>query len=168
MIHNPFAQSDAPNLPGGTDLRWPARRSAVVGADPSAQDRAFINLQQAYRSQGGFLRLPDRSTQRASRDGSLKGIVESLMDAGELFGFHWYNARWVPLFQFDRGGQAVAGAPRRVVAELGGRFDGWDMAGWFVRPNSSLDNHAPIECLSPDLLPRVLDAARADRLVLSG
>jgi hypothetical protein len=71
------------------------------------------------------------------------------------------------MFQFILSGPALSTGPQRVVAELGGSFDGWALASWFVAPNSFLANHRPIDCLDSHL-PNVLEAARADRSMATG
>jgi len=133
----------------------------------TAQDRAFIALQNAYRAHGGLSRL---HCLNAGGGVGVKGQgcdVEDLFAAGELFGFQWYGSIWIPMFQFAMPGPTVASGPQRVVAELGSTFDGWALASWFVEPNTWLASRSPIECL--DLrLPDVLGAARADRFVTAG
>jgi hypothetical protein len=139
--------------------------------NPSTQDRAFIALQNAYRPYAGLLRLPGRLPARVagerSRSERPARDVEGLVDAGLVFGFPWHDALWLPMFQFDVPLPAIAAVPRRVVAELGGSFDGWEIAGWFVQPNSWLAGQRPIDCLA-SRLPEVLNAARADRFVAAG
>jgi hypothetical protein len=123
-------------------------RAEFAFGNPSARDCAFIALQNAYRPHGGLSRLHGLNA---------GGCVQ----ADGLFGFRWYDAVWVPRFQFASPGHALADGPQRVVAELGRSFDGWALAGWFVAPNSWLASR-PIECLD-SRLPDVLEAARADR-----
>lgn len=93
--------------------------------------------------------------------------VEHLVQGGAVFGFPWFDALWVPMFQFALPGHAVAEGPRRIAAELGRGFDGWTLASWFVAPNSWLANRSPIECLGPRM-PDVVQAARADRFAMTG
>ncbi len=95
------------------------------------------------------------------------GDVEYLVRGGAVFGFPWFDAVWVPLFQFALPGHAIAEGPRRVAAEFGPAFDGWSLASWFVSPNSGLANHSPIDCLGTRL-PDVMQAARADRFAMTG
>jgi hypothetical protein len=124
-------------------------------------------LQNAYRAHGGVSRLRSLSLGRFARSEGNAGDVEGLVAAGELFGFHWYDALWIPRFQFAMPGPTVAVGPQRVVAELGRGFDGWALARWFVQPNAWLASHRPIECLRWHLAD-VLEAARADRFVNTG
>jgi hypothetical protein len=90
-----------------------------------------------------------------------------LLAAGHVFGYHWHDALWVPLFQIDATTLGAAAGPQHVVTELGPGFDGWSLAQWFVRPNSSLDGRLPLDCMSASL-PDVLAAAREDRYVAGG
>ena len=166
--------SDTPSSPAATALDlcsgdWaPAVvQAASAPCSTSPQDRAFIALQNAYRGFGGLSRLRGLSAGGGVASETRGVDVEDLVAAGELFGFEWYHALWIPMFQLAMPGPTVAVGPRRVVLELGGGFDGWALAGWFVRPNACLESHSPIECLSSHL-PGVLAAARADRSVMTG
>jgi hypothetical protein len=140
---------------------------ASAAGNPTLQDCAFIALQNAYRPHAGLMRLHAPVTGGHIRTESQDGEVADHLEAGELFGFPWYDALWIPMFQFDVPGTTVAPGPQRVVAELGGSFDGWALASWFVQPNSWLASHSPIEWLGSHL-PDVLAAARADRFVATG
>ena len=142
-------------------------RAAFGSGHATAQDHAFIALQNAYRAYGGLSRLHSLNACAADRSGARGPAVEDLVAAGELFGFQWFHAMWVPMFQIDMSGPTVASGPQRVVAELGRSFDGWALASWFVEPNAWLARHSPIECLRSHL-PDVLAAARADRYVTTG
>lgn len=90
-----------------------------------------------------------------------------MLVAGELLGFRWCDSTRVPMFQFSLPGRMLSLGQQRVVAELGGFFDGWMLATWFVAPNALLANHSPIECLDTDL-PHVLEEARTDRFMAMG
>ena len=152
------------------------RLSMVGGAggvqfDPVSVDVAFIALQCAYRPHGGISRLtdlPDAGRVRCSmRDVGGQDVgVAGLVAAGQMVGFAWHHALWVPLFQFVAPGLTLADGPQRLVAEWGGALDGWALAAWFVRPNRVLDGRSPIDSLK-SRLPEVLGAARADRLALT-
>jgi len=168
------AVSHAQSIPSATALDlcagdWaPAvARAASAPGGITPQDRAFIALQNAYRPHGGLSRLHGLNTGGGVGSKGQGCDVEDLFAAGELFGFQWYRAMWIPMFQFALPGPTVAAGPQRVVAELGRNFDGWALASWFVQPNAWLADHSPIECLD-SRLPDVLEAARADRFVTTG
>jgi hypothetical protein len=133
-------------------------------AAPSAQDRAFIELQCAYRPHGGISRLQGLASIGPVRSDGREVDADGLVAEGRLFGFEWHHALWIPLFQIDQPGPAVAAAPQRVIAEFCGALDGWALASWFVQTNASLEDHCPIEWLRTRL-PDVLEAARLDRFV---
>jgi hypothetical protein len=133
----------------------------------AARDAAFVGLQEAYRGAGGIV----RGDPLAARLGSCghggyidlaRGIV-----AGRLFSFQWHDSFWVPMFQFDPRLLTLREAPRRVMEELHGVFDGWDIAHWYVRANDWLSGQRPLDLLESDL-PAVLAAARADRYTVDG
>jgi len=81
------------------------------------------------------------------------------------FSFEWQANDWVPMFQFDLRDMSIKLRPRRVVAELAEVFDGWALAAWFAHPNRWLRNRRPLDVLDSSLT-SVLDAARADRLIV--
>ena len=153
------------------DLTPPYRPAPTLQlAEPeatSAQDRAFIALQDAYRPHGGLLRSRRWPSGIRMREQGLDGDVERLLEAGQVFGFPWHDSLWLPLFQLDLSGPAVLAGPEAVVAEWGGRVDAWALACWFVLPHAGLGGRKPIECLDARL-PEVLQAARLDRFVVTG
>lgn len=143
----------------GSGSWFPAltKAEAVLGS-PSDQDRAFIALLNAYRPYGGLSRLHGLTADGQVESEGREIVVGKLIDEGELFGFHWHDDVWIPMFQFDMPGPKVALGPQRITAQLGRGVDGWVIASWFVRPNAWLENHSPIECLN-SRLPEVLEAA---------
>ena len=167
MSHaQPTPSTTALDLCAGDWAPAVARAASAPGCT-TPQDRAFIALQNAYRAHGGLSRLHSLDAAVGVGPELQRWDVEDLFAAGELFGFQWYGAMWIPMFQFALPGPTVAVGPQSVVAELGRNFDGWALAGWFVQPNAWLANQSPIECLG-SRLPDVLEAARADRFVTTG
>ena len=98
--------------------------------------------------------------------GSSLGL-DLAITAGQVFSFHWHDSAWVPMFQFDPATLARRPAAAQVLAELAESLDGWDLAGWFARPNDWLAQQRPLDLLDR-ALPEVLQAARADRFLLAG
>ena len=74
---------------------------------------------------------------------------------------------WLPLFQFDLDIGTIRTEASLAFATLAPAFDPWEMATWFVEPNSWLGGDAPI-CVFFHDVPGVLQAARADRFVAVG
>ena len=161
-----FPCATAPGFGAAGPLPVTARAASASG-NPSVQDCAFIALLNAYRPHAGLSRLHGLAAGGRFRSEVPDNDIEDLVDTGGLFGFRWNDALWIPMFQFEMPGPKVAAGPQRVVAELGRAFDGWALASWFVQPNTWLASHRPIECLGSGL-PDVLQAARADRFVMTG
>lgn len=130
-------------------------------------DHDFMALHTAYRRLGGLARAHELSRVWAADDPQMQGRLEALIDGGQVFAFHWHDSLWLPRFQLDRQAHATAVPARQVLDEFGGAWDGWELASWFVEPNPWLDDVAPADCLD-NALPRVLEAARADRFVRLG
>lgn len=129
------------------------------------------------RTEGDFAALvaPFRATGGAARGNDLARLLETLhlgdymslarlIVAGQVFGFHWRETLWVPMFQFELRDLSVRPGPQKVVAELAPVFDGWSIASWFSQPNCWLDAQRPIDVLGSDLR-AVREAARTDRFV---
>ena len=79
----------------------------------------------------------------------------------------WRSQTLLPLFQFDLQSSSLRPPIERVIAELTGVFDDFELAIWFAQPNSWLDGAMPVHVLGRDV-PAVLGAARADRFVATG
>ena len=88
------------------------------------------------------------------------------MNAQRLFGFEWNDDLWIPLFQLDHQ-LMPRPSVEAVNLELRGDLNDWEMALWFVTPNSWLAGIAPVDALIRD--PEAArQAARADRFVANG
>jgi hypothetical protein len=142
------------------------RCGGVIGNAPC---RSSVEaLERVYRRFGGLQTGQVFSQQLRRRLG--QGADCSLMGrvaAGRMFGWTWQDDFWVPLFQVDRDSLAVRPASRRVLAELGGVFDGWALAQWFAQPSTWLRGCRPVELLAKRPAAVVL-AARGDRVIAGG
>jgi hypothetical protein len=138
-----------------------------AAAEPVGCDAAFVSLQEAYRDSGGIAR-GDHLAARLGLAGR-GGYVDLArrIVAEQLFSFRWNDNFWLPMFQFDPVSLTLREAPRRVLDELHGVFDGWDMAHWHVRANDELGGQRPLDLLDTELA-AVLAAARADRHAIDG
>lgn len=127
--------------------------------EASAKDLEFLALAESYRAFGGIAtsaevaaRLPGAGISRLAR-----GIV-----AREVISFEWRGDYWLPRFQFEREGLAVAAGTATLIAELAAALNDGELAQWFVTPNAWLGERAPLEVMSTDF-ERVHDAARSFR-----
>lgn len=154
-----------------------ARTTPVAPASPDDDARSpidarpsstkFAALLTAFRATGGTARGDDLA--RLLEDRQCGDIVSlaKLLVAGEVFGFEWREALWIPMFQFELRDLSLKPGPKQVLAELAGSCDGWTIAAWFVRANCGLAERRPVDLLDSDL-PAVLDAARAARFIAAG
>ena len=127
----------------------------------------FVALLSAYRPTGGAVRGDDLSRYlRSEEPGHLTNLARRLV-SGAILRFSWRQTLWVPLFQFKESGSTVRPEVARVMDELEGAFDSWEMAVWFIQPNSSLNELRPLELLGKQDAD-VLEAARVDRFVAMG
>ena len=129
--------------------------------------RGFAALLAAYRATGGTARGDDVA--RLLEDHGLGDFIglARLIAAGEVFGFEWRNTLWIPMFQFELRDLSVKPAGAQVLKELGTGFEGWSCAAWFARPNSWLNDRAPVDLIATHL-PDVLEVARMDRFIAAG
>ncbi len=136
----------------------PQDRVAQAAAE-ATRDRDFLTLLGAYRATGGLAtgaeiaaRPPGTGFLQLARHIARRGVVS----------FVWREEIWLPVFQFKAGGQSVLPNVQLLIDELSVVLDDWDLAKWFVEPNSSLHGDTPLALVEGDF-PRVHDAARALR-----
>ena len=127
----------------------------------------FVAMLTAYRPTGGTARSEDLGRLLENRPYGDSMSLTRLVDAGEVFGFEWRNAFWIPMFQFDLRDLSVKPGPRKVLAEFAGVLNGWALASWFAEPNTWLNGARPVDKIDADLT-AVVDAARTDRFIAAG
>ena len=153
---------------GGASVRPAAAphrgRSAAIAR---AADDRFVELLKAYRVSGGLARA-DEVVAQLDRDGHAGvALLARRIVERRVICFEWQAQTWLPWFQFADPQQVPEPSLGAVLAELATVYDGWELAHWFVRPNSALAERRPVEALVRDPA-GVLHAARADRFVVHG
>jgi len=129
-------------------------------------DATFAAMRAAYQARGGFARGDDLARLLEDRGCGDFASLARLIVAGEVFGFEWRHAFWIPMFQLADDLSVKPGL-KAVLAELASEYDGERLAAWFVEPNAWLDEAQPIDVLDANAA-EVLQAARADRFVATG
>ena len=143
----------------------PTQQAAAVSQFPTPL--GFVALLSAFRATGGTVRSDDLSRHvRSDEPGHLTNLARKLV-SGAILSYPWRQTLWVPLFQFEAGSGAVRPSVARVMSELNGAFDSWEIAVWFVQPNTWLKNQRPLDLMGTQDKD-VLQAARADRFVAMG
>ena len=130
-------------------------------------DHLFVAMRTAFRATGGVARGEDLAGWMAVRQRGDYASLARMIVGNEVFSFEWNDSFWLPMFQFDPVDLSIRAGPRQVVDEFHGNCDGWTLAAWFARPNGWLSDIAPVDLIACDL-PAVLNAARADRYVMTG
>lgn len=167
--------------PGPVPAAWPAEspraRAALrapTRAGPAGDDWAdrpgaesFERLRSELAGTGGLARGDDLAQLMTDRWQGDVAVLARLIVGGEVFGFDWQCACWLPMFQFDLRDLSIRPEAQQVRADLDPALDGWQQATWFARPNGWLVGRRPVDLLSTSL-PAVLAAARADRFVTAG
>jgi hypothetical protein len=82
----------------------------------------------------------------------------------QVINFVWRAQFMLPMFQFEPGSMRPRPPVCKVIAELAGAFDDWDIAVWFSHPNAWLDGELPAHAIVDDAT-SVVQAARADRFL---
>jgi hypothetical protein len=126
----------------------------------------FIGLLNDYRRRGGLARERDLALRLQQRFAEPREALASWLIEERLFGFEWNDNLWIPLFQLDHE-LTPRPSVEAVRLELRGDLKGWEMALWFVTPNSWLAGVAPVDALISDP-EAVRQAARGDRFAAKG
>jgi hypothetical protein len=137
-----------------------ARPIAVVGSDAE-----LAHLFDTYRLGEGIVDSEGLSRRIDQAARHLESRADPL-DPGPSVSFFWRGVQWWPLFQFD-GNMKVRLEIACVVREFKDIVSDWEIALWFVTPNTWLDGRLPISRVLKDNK-AVLQAARADRFIAVG
>lgn len=135
--------------------------------DGQAGEAAFRAMHAAFRATGGMLCVKDLA--RLLADHHLcegNPTLDATLDDGTLFALPWRGTWWVPMVQFDLADMRLRTSVGLVRRELSRDMDDWQVAAWFARPNDWLNGSRPVDHLVLHL-PCTLNAARADRFVIS-
>lgn len=134
---------------------------------PACADEDFVALLQAYRCSGGLARGDEVAALLERRNKLCIAVLARWIVERSVISFEWQAQTWLPWFQFARPDPVPEPALAAVLAELAAVFDGWELACWFVRPNSALAGRTPVQARATDPA-AVLQAARADRFAVKG
>ena len=121
----------------------------------------------SFRGCGGIARADEAL---AWLDGEVEqglSVLARWIALRQVVSFEWQAQTWLPLFQFDRRDMSIHPELAPIVTELRGVFDAWELANWFARPNSSLEELTPAEAFRSDPA-SALQAARTDRFAIEG
>lgn len=128
----------------------------------SGRNQEFLELLSAYRGSGGLARTHEVMGPLRNRNVSPTEELARWIVARQIISFDWQDQTWFPWFQFDR----ESGRPRQPVGDivqvLCSFLDDWQIACWFVRPNTAVDGRKPVDELARQSV-KVLAAAHACR-----
>jgi hypothetical protein len=126
-----------------------------------------IMMVDAYRRTGGLLSGAEIALLLRRHSTQPLSLLARWIVTRRVVSYVWRSEILVPLFQFDPDDMSLRRETGQVVDELADAFDDWELAAWFARPNSWLQDAAPVELIDVDQ-PAVLQAARADRFIARG
>ena len=119
----------------------------------------FIALLQAFRSTGGTTTEKVVSGLLSEHRYAGNDSLNSLIGAGQVFGFVWRRDLWIPMFQFDTDLLSIKPAVQEVRASLPASWSGWTTASWFAHPQDALCGGRPVDLLDDDLEALIAAAA---------
>lgn len=158
----------APSVARGAAVpSWPGARHRSHAGPERTEAWRFTVLANGYRLSGGLasgdevLRL-----MRAQVSQPISELARWIV-THQVVSFAWHTCTLLPMFQFDRTTMTLRPGPRAATLELSGVFDDWELAEWWARPNSWLNDIAPVDRIAEDSS-AVLQAARADRFIARG
>jgi hypothetical protein len=136
-------------------------------AQENQRNLQFVELLNAFRRSGGLARVPEVAARFRMYDPKDVSPLAGWINNRQVISFEWQAKRWLPLFQFNPVGLSLRAGLQDVLTELLGVCDDWEVSAWFARPNPWLAERAPADMLAV-AVPQVLNAARAERFVVTG
>jgi hypothetical protein len=142
------------------------RNPRALWAD-RVEDRQLAAMACGFQRHGGLATGDDivRLMRRRS-DQPISTLARWIVERNVVH-FAWQGATLLPLFQFDRVRMLLNPIVISVLRELRDAFDDWEIALWFVTPNTSTNGVAPVDAFESNPS-AALAAARADRFVALG
>lgn len=125
----------------------------------AARDANFLDLLSSYRAEGGLAREEELASRR--KGSSFMQLAKDIENR-RVINFVWRDVFWLPLFQFEPACHAVRSDIQMLIDELSGALDDWELAQWFVDPNTCLNGDWPITQIAGQFR-QVHDAARSLR-----
>lgn len=140
-------------------------RLAIYGRPVQAhgEDHDYLALESGYRASGGIASSAEIAARRPL-DG-ISRLARSIV-AREVISCEWRGDIWLPRFQFEGADFVVTEQTGILIAELSAALDDWELAQWFVAPNTWLHDRTPLQTMREDF-DRVHDAARVLRFASS-
>jgi hypothetical protein len=132
-----------------------------------ATTRTVTRMMRVYDATGGVVSGDELSSLLRGASAQPISLIARWIVNRQVVTIRWRSQTLLPLFQFDLRRSSLRPPIERVIAELTGVFDDFELAIWFSQPNSWLAGASPVQVLGNDV-PAVLGAARADRFVATG
>jgi hypothetical protein len=120
-----------------------------------------------FRNHGGVAHANDVIDRMRERCDQPMSRLARWIAGRAIVSLELHGEVWLPLFQFDRDNCSIRPEADQVIATLTPAFDDWELASWFVEPNTWLDGKLPVHLILRNAA-SVLNAARADRFVVLG
>ncbi|APW44223.1 hypothetical protein [Rhodoferax saidenbachensis] len=122
-------------------------RPSVTQPVDALRDEDFLHLLSAYRATAGLVRGGDMAAKPTATD--YLQLARNIATR-RVVSFVWREEIWLPFFQFEAGSQSVRPDVQILIDELSAALDGWDLAKWFVEPNTLLNGNPPLALIAGD------------------
>src|SRR4051812_2803306 len=128
------------------------RRSSEAWATMPAQhpfrrieNEALLEMCHAYDAHGGVASGDQIAAELVSYCDQPIAIVARWIVRRDVVNFASRSDILIPRFQFSAADMKVRPVVSRVIAELEGVFDDWEIAQWFAQANVGLCNERPLD-----------------------
>src|SRR6202008_4574182 len=111
------------------------------------EDRQLQSITCGLRHHGGLATFDDVVLRMAPQIAQPAVALSRWMKQGVVIHLARKTEALLPLFQFDLTELGLDGRVAPVLQELGGIFDNWELALWFVTPNECTAGKAPVDML---------------------
>lgn len=132
-----------------------------------SKDSQFSTLCIAYDTHGGLVGGDELAHRLRPHLDQPISVVARWIVQREIVNIYWRSQWLIPMFQFSASDMRIHPAVRGAMTELTSVLDDWDIATWFVQPNTWLNDNRPLDRLQCDAA-AVIRAARAGRSVANG
>lgn len=119
----------------------------TVGGGLMAQARRNAELRAGLAEEFGLLSAADVAQLARSRAANERALASRWRSQGQIFAVLAEQTLRFPGFQFDEEGRPLA-VVRTVIERLEPALGAWELALWFVGPNSWLGGERPVDVLS--------------------
>jgi hypothetical protein len=134
-------------MPASNDFATPASVAVLDNAETTIR-KGTLNWRKQFMSENQCWTSAEVAEESTSRATNRAAIASRWVREKKIFSVRFEGQQWFPRFQFQDGGPIPAVA--QVIKVFPGHATGWELAYFFVTPNSNIGRHKPFELLQKD------------------